>query len=127
MTIAAVTLLAAVILTLLSIGPAKFDGSREYDNANPRDPGFYRPGLRARAQGARQNGFESFPFFAAAVILAELRQVPLGTLDALAIGFLIIRVVFVLLYLGNRLTLRSIAWSAGFGCNVAIFFMPVWA
>ena len=127
MTIADLCLLAAVILTIVSIMPAKLDGGREYDNANPRDPRFYAPGLRARSQGAHLNGFEAFPFFAASVILAEMRSVPQGTVDLLAVAFIVARIVYVLLYLGDRPTLRSVIWSAGFLCNVAIFFAPVWA
>jgi uncharacterized MAPEG superfamily protein len=127
MTIADLTLLAAVLLTIVTIGLAKFDGGREYDNSNPRNPNFYASGLRARALGAHQNGFEVFPFFAASVILAEMRHVPQGTLNVLAVAFVLIRVVYVALYLGNRARARSTTWSIGFACNLAIFFMPIWA
>jgi uncharacterized MAPEG superfamily protein len=126
-TIADLCLLAAVILTILSIVPAKLSGVREYDNANPRDPGFYTPGLRARSQGAHFNGYEAFPFFAAAVILAEMRSVPQGVVNAFAVAFIVARIVYVLLYLGDRPTLRSVVWSVGLLCNLAIFFSPVWA
>jgi uncharacterized MAPEG superfamily protein len=98
----------------------------EFDNANPRDPRFYTPGLRARSQGAHLNGYETFPFFAAAVILAEMRAVPQGTVNALAVAFVLVRIVFVLLYLANRPTFRSAAFSVGMACNVAIFFSPLW-
>jgi uncharacterized MAPEG superfamily protein len=127
MTIAELCLLAAVILTIVSIMPAKVSGVREYDNANPRDPRFYTQGLRARSQGAHLNGYEAFPFFAAAVILAEMRNVPQATVNALAIAFVVARIVYVLLYLGNRPSLRSAVWSVGLACNLAIFFSPAWA
>ncbi len=127
MTIADLCLLAAVILTIATIAPAKLDGGREYDNANPRDPGFYKPGLRTRSQGAHLNGYEAFPFFAAAVILAEMRLAPQGIVNGLAVAFIVIRVAYVALYLTDRPTARSIVWSAGFVCNLAIFFAPVWA
>lgn len=127
MTIAELCLLAAVILTVLSILPAKLDGAREYDNANPRDPRFYTSGLRARSQGAHLNGYEAFPFFAAAVLLAEIRHVPQGRIDILAIAFIAARIFYVLFYLANRPTPRSIVWSIGVLCNLAIFFAPVWA
>jgi uncharacterized MAPEG superfamily protein len=126
-TIADLCLLAAVMLTILSIVPAKLSGVREYDNANPRDPGFYTPGLRARSRGAHLNGYEAFPFFAAAVILAEMRAVPQGVVNAFAVAFIAARIVYVLLYLGDRPTLRSLVWSVGLLCNLAIFFSPVWA
>jgi uncharacterized MAPEG superfamily protein len=126
MTIAELCLLAAVILTIASIAPAKLNGPREYDNGNPRDPAFYTPGLRARSQGAHFNGYEAFPFFAASVILAEMRSVPQGVVNGFAVAFVVARIVYVLLYLGDRPTLRSLVWSVGFGCNLAIFFSPVW-
>ena len=126
MTIADLCLLAAVILTIASIAPAKLDG-REFDNANPRDPGYYRPGLRARLQGAHINGFEAFPFFAAAVILAEMRGVSQGAVNTLAVAFILARIVYVMLYLTNRPTPRSVVWSVAFLINVAIFLSPAWA
>jgi uncharacterized MAPEG superfamily protein len=127
MTIAELCLPVVVLLTILSIAPAKLSGVREYDNANPRDPRFYTPGLRARSLGAHLNGYEAFPFFAAAVILAEMRSVPQGTVNALAVAFVAVRVVYVLLYLGDRPSLRSLVWSIGFVCNLALFFSPLWA
>jgi uncharacterized MAPEG superfamily protein len=127
MTIADLCLLASVILTIVSIMPAKLSGIRDYDNGNPRDPRFYTPGLRTRSQGAHFNGYEAFPFFAAAVILAEMRAVPQGTVNALAVAFVVARIVYVLLYLGDRPTARSVMWSVALACNLGIFFSPVWA
>jgi uncharacterized MAPEG superfamily protein len=127
MTIAELCLIAAVILTIAAIAPAKLNGGREYDNGNPRDPKFYTPGLRARSQGAHLNSYEAFPFFAASVILAEMRGVPQGTVNALAVAFLVARIVYVLLYLTDRPTARSVIWSIGFFFNVAIFLSPAWA
>jgi uncharacterized MAPEG superfamily protein len=127
MTIAELCLLGSVVLTILSIMPAKLSGRGEYDNGNPRDPRFFASGLRMRSLGAHQNGFEAFPLFAAAVILAEMRAVPQGTVDLLAVAFVVVRVVYVLLYLGDRPSLRSMVWWVGFACNLAIFFSPAWA
>src|ERR1700722_17874530 len=106
MTIAELCLPVAVLLTILSIAPAKLSGVREYDNRNPRDPRFYTPGLRSRSQGAHLNGYEAFPFFAASVILAEMRGVPQGMVDALAVAFVVARILYVLLYLGDRPSAR---------------------
>jgi uncharacterized MAPEG superfamily protein len=126
MTLADLTLLAAVLLTIGTIGFAKYAGPG-FDNADPRDPAFYRDPFRARALGAHQNGFEVFPFFAAAVILSEFRHVPQGTLNWLAVAFILLRVVYVALYLGNKPSARSAVWTCGFVCNLLIFFMPWWA
>lgn len=127
MTIAELCLPLMVILIIASLAPAKLDGLRSFDNANPRDPGFYRPGLRTRSLGAHQNGFEAFPFFAAAVIVAEMHGAAQGVVNGLALAFLACRVLYVLLYIGNRPAARSFVWSLGMACNMALFFTPLWA
>ena len=124
MTIAEWCIFASVMLVLLTIAPVKWLGFREFDNANPRHPAFYQNPVRARALGAHQNGIETFPFFAAAVLLAEFRGAPQNLIDELAVLFLIVRIAYVLTYLGDRPTLRSILWSIGFAINVGIFFLP---
>ena len=127
MTLAEWTILAAVLLYLLTIAPVKPLGYRDFDNNNPRDPAFYKPGIRTRALGAHLNGIEVFPFFAAAVLLAEFRGAPQGWINLLAIGFIAIRVAYVLAYLADLATLRTILWNVAFAINVAIFLMPWWA
>jgi len=112
------------MLCLLSIASVKWIGFRRFDNSKPRDPAFYQDPLAARALGAHQNGIEAFPFFAVAVLLAEFRAGPQRLIDELAVLFLIVRIAYVLTYLGDRPTLRSILWSIGFAINIAIFFMP---
>ncbi len=124
MTVAEWCIFGALMLYLLTIAPVKWIGFRRFDNAKPRDPAFYADPLRARALGAHQNGIETFPFFAIAVLLAEFREGPQRLIDELAILFLIVRIAYVLTYLGDRPTLRSILWSIGFAINLAIFFMP---
>ncbi len=124
MTIAEWCVFAAVILYLLTIAPFKAANRSRFDNAKPRDPAFFEEPLRARALGAHLNGIESFPFFAAAVLLAEFRACPQNLVNELAVLFLIVRIAYVLTYLGNRPTLRSILWNIGFIINVAIFFLP---
>jgi uncharacterized MAPEG superfamily protein len=124
MTVAEWCVFGTLMLYLLTIAAVKWIGYRRFDNAKPRDPAFYDHPLRARALGAHQNGIEAFPFFAIAVLLAEFRAGPQRLIDELAILFLIVRIAYVLTYLGDRPTLRSILWNIGFAINLAIFFMP---
>lgn len=124
MTIAEWCVFGAVLLYLWTLAGGKLTAIRQFDNANPRDPAFFQDPIRARALGAHQNGIETFPFFAFAVLLAEFRDSPQRLIDELAVLFLIVRIAYVLTYLGNRPTLRSILWNIGFALNVAIFFMP---
>jgi len=126
-TIAEWMLFATVILYLLTIAPFKPLGYREFDNSKPRDPAFYANPLRARALGAHLNGIETFPFFAAAVLLAEFRSAPQHLIDLLAVGFVVLRLLFVAAYLLDYPWTRTLIWNAGFALNVAVFFMPWWA
>ncbi|THD70585.1 MAG: MAPEG family protein [Bradyrhizobium sp.] len=124
MTVAEWCVFGTLMLYLLTIVPVKWIGFRRFDNAKPRDPAFYDDPIRTRALGAHQNGIEAFPFFATAVLLAEFRGGQQRLIDELAVLFLIVRIAYVLTYLGDRPTLRSILWSIGLTINIAIFFMP---
>jgi uncharacterized MAPEG superfamily protein len=125
MTVAEWCIFTTVLLYLLTIAPIKWIGSRHYDNSRPRDPAFYQDPIRSRALGAHQNGIETFPFFAIAVLLAEFRVAPQNLVNELAVLFLIVRIAYVLTYLGDRPSLRSILWNLGFAINTAIFFLPL--
>ena len=124
MTTAEWCIFAALLLYLLTIAPVKWIGFRRFDNSKPRDPAFYEDPIAARALGAHQNGIEAFPFFAIAVLLAEFRGGPQRYVNERAVLFVIVRIAYVLTYLGNRPTLRSILWNIGFAINCAIFFLP---
>jgi uncharacterized MAPEG superfamily protein len=124
MTIAEWCIFATLMLYLLSIASVKWIRFRRFDNSRPRDPAFYEDPIASRALGAHQNGIEAFPFFAVAILLAEFRACPQNLVNELAELFVIVRIAYVLTYLGNRPALRSILWSIGFLINIAIFFMP---
>jgi uncharacterized MAPEG superfamily protein len=125
MTIAEWSLLAAVVLYLLTLAPVKPIGYRDFDNSKPRDPAFYAKPLRARALGAHLNGVETFPFFAAAVLLAEFRGAPQARIDMLAAAFVAVRFAYVLAYLFDRPWTRTALWNVGFALNLAIFLQPM--
>lgn len=125
MTLAEWCVLGALLLYLVTIASIKWTRFRGFDNSRPRDPVFYADAIAQRALGAHQNGIETFPFFAFAVLLAEFRDSPQRMIDELAVLFLIVRIAYVLTYLGDRPTLRSILWSIGFAINLGIFLMPM--
>jgi uncharacterized MAPEG superfamily protein len=124
MTIAEWCVFASLMLYILSIASVKWLRFGNFDNSKPRDPTFYESPFAARVLGAHQNGIEAFPFFAAAILLAEFRACPQNLINELAVLFVIVRIAYVFTYIGNRPTLRSILWSIGFAINIAIFFMP---
>ena len=123
MTVAEWCLLAAVLLYLGTLAVPKALAPRDFNNAAPRDPGFYEHPVRKRALGAHINGIETFPFFAAAVLLAEFRAAPQSWIDGLAIGFITARLLFVWAYVSDRPTARTVLWNVAFAFNIGMFFL----
>ena len=120
MTIAYACLLFMGLLPYVAAGIAK-KGFENFDNSMPRQWLALQTGFRARANAAQANLFESLPLFFAAVIIASMNNAPQATIDLLAIGFVIARIAFLICYLANWPTTRSIVWVAGLICVIAIF------
>ena len=120
LTLADLSILGAVIAYMLPVMAAKYGAIKSFDNSKPRDPDFYKDPFRARALGAHQNGLESFAFFVAAVIIAQMRGAAQPLVDGLAWAYLALRFVYVALYLADKPSARSIAWALAFAVNIAI-------
>ena len=121
MTTIAVMMLLAALLPLLVSLMSKV-GGQDFDNATPRAWLSRQQGWRARANAAQSNMFESLPFFFAAVLYAVWHQAELVHLGGLMAAWLLLRVIYVGLYVGGRATARSLVWAAAFAVNVAILF-----
>ncbi len=120
LTLADLSILGAVIAYMLPIAVAKYGALKSFDNSRPRDPDFYKDPFRARALGAHQNGMEGFAFFAAAVIIAEMRGTSQPLVDGLALAYLGLRLAFVAFYLAGKSSLRSLTWALALAANIAI-------
>jgi uncharacterized MAPEG superfamily protein len=120
MTVALWCVVAAGLLPYVAAGIAK-GGKSGFDNSNPRPWLAQQTGYRARANAAQQNGFEAFPFFATAVLVAHLLRGPQGLVDQLAVLFIVARVAYLLIYLAGNGTLRSLAWLVGMLAVLGIF------
>lgn len=95
--------------------------SKDFDNSKPRDYMEHLAGARKRAYWAVQNGQETFPLFVAAVLLAERASAAQATVDLLAVGFVICRLVYGVMYVLDKATLRSLVWVATMGFIVTLF------
>jgi uncharacterized MAPEG superfamily protein len=84
-----------------------------YDNNNPRIQQTLLQGMGARAMAAHQNCLEALPFFGLGVLAALQRAVGIHSVVALCVLFLVTRVAFILCYLRDLPTLRSLAFMAG--------------
>jgi uncharacterized MAPEG superfamily protein len=120
MTTAFWCVLVAGLLPFAATVIAKVGGDR-YNNRDPRAWLEKQQGFRKRAANAQANGFEAFPLFAAAVIVAHLARAPQATVDALALGFIGARVAYLAFYLADVHWARSLVWFAGLGICVALF------
>ena len=121
MTIAYYCVLVMGLLPIVAAGIAK-KGFDNYDNAQPREWMAKQTGFRARANAAQANLFESLPFFFAAVIIASISNAPQHRIDLLAVGFVLARIAYLVCYVANWPTTRSIVWVIGLACVVALFF-----
>lgn len=123
MTIAFWCVLAAVFIPLVCSLIAKRTGTgfTAADNHRPREFLEALSGARKRAHWAQQNSFEAFPPFAAAVIIAHVVQAGQSWIDALALGFIAFRLLYMYLYITDRATARSAAWAGGLFCVIGIF------
>ena len=121
MTIAYWCVLFMGLFPYVAAGIAK-KGFEGYDNGMPRQWLAKQTGFRARANAAQANLFESLPLFFAAVIIASIANAPQNRIDLLAIGFVIARITYLICYIADWPTTRSIVWTLGIACVVAIFF-----
>jgi len=121
MTTAYWCVLVAALLPIVWAGVAKAGGGQRYDNASPREFLASLQGYRQRANWAQQNSYETYPFFVAGVLIASLAGAPQPTIDALAVAFVIARVLYGICYIADRSTLRSLSWLAAFGCVIGLF------
>jgi len=121
MTIAYYCVLVMGLLPIVAAGIAK-KGFDNYDNAQPREWLAKQTGFRARANAAQANLFESLPFFFAAVIIASISNAPQHRIDLLAVGFVLARIAYLVCYVANWPTTRTIVWTIGLACVVALFF-----
>ena len=121
MTIAYWCVLFMGLFPYVAAGIAK-KGFEGYDNGMPRQWLAKQTGFRARANAAQSNLFESLPFFFAAVIIASIANAPQDRIDLLAIGFVLARIAYLVCYVADWPTTRSIVWLVGLTCVVTIFF-----
>jgi len=120
MVIALWCVLIAAVLPYIAAAIAK--ARSDFDNASPRDWLAKQEGFRRRANAAQSNGFEVFPLFAVAVVVAmTIHHAPQHKVDMLAVGFVVARLAYLGFYLANLAMLRSIAWTAGMVCAITIF------
>lgn len=122
MTLPLICVLLMVVVTYLSKIPVMVAMARlgGYDNKHPRDQQARLTGWGRRALAAHQNSFEVFPVFAACVFVGQLSHGDPRLSGALAVLFVVSRLAYIGLYIGNLDRLRSLMWFVGIFSAMAI-------
>ena len=122
-------LLVAALLPIACSGLAKagmFGKPRReggYDNASPRVWLARQKDWRARANAAQANSFEALPLFMASVIIAHQLGANQTYLDLLACMFVVLRILYIMMYVAGMAKVRSIVWTAALLVNITILFI----
>ncbi len=121
--------LLAAVLPIACAGLAKwgkFGISRRqggFDNHNPRAWLAKQVDWRGRANAAQANSFEALPFFIGAILIAHQLGANQTQVDVMALLYIVLRVLYVMLYVADVSTLRSIVWGLAFFLNIGILFL----
>lgn len=92
------------------------------ENHNPREILARATGKAARLNAAQQNGYEMLPLYAAAIIIAHATgEAAQGTINFWATLFLLSRVAYIWAYAQDKAAARSVIWSVGLVCVIALF------
>jgi len=95
------------------------------DNRNPRDQQAKLDGFGKRAQGAHLNMIEAFPIFAASMLAAMVGRTDPHLIVGLGSAFIVLRIVYIALYLGDKATARSAVWSLALTTCGALVLSPL--
>ena len=131
MKLAYLCILLACLLPIVCAGIAKagtFGRPRSeggYDNHEPRAWLARQQGRRARANAAQANSFEALPIFIAGVLVAQLAGVAVATVNALAVAFVALRILYIALYVSDRAPARTVVWMLGMGVCIALFVLAL--
>src|SRR5271165_833798 len=120
MTIAIWCILIAQILPYVAFGFVK--------GLDPEQPRFHvgeLVGQSVRAYGTHLNGLETFPWFAAAVIVSHMVGGPSRIVDILAVVYVLLRIGHMAAYIAGRQQVRSAAFGLSQLVAVAIFVSPL--
>ncbi|BAU56831.1 MAPEG family protein [Halorhodospira halochloris] len=126
MTLAHTMVLLAIFIPIGFAAAAKI-GAGKFDNTRPRENLERLEGWPQRSHWAQQNGYEAFPPFAAAVLVAHQVGAQQEWVDVLAVLFVVLRIVYGLFYIADLSAWRSAAWAGAFFCIIGLFLLAAQA
>lgn len=130
MTIELWCLFIAGLLHTLSKAPlmkAQSQAPGGYNNRAPREQQASLEGWAKRALAAHENQIESFPLFAAGVLVVMATGVESAVTGYLALAYIVARIAYLFCYVKGISTLRSMVWGVGYLSSLALMCSPAWA
>ena len=99
-----------------------------YDNNTPRaqQARLANTAKGVRALSAHQNQIESFPLFAAGVIVSCTLVTPNDMLIGIAMAHIVARILYLVLYALDIATIRTLVWAVGYASSLALIASPLW-
>jgi uncharacterized MAPEG superfamily protein len=128
-TVAYWCVLVAALLPIVCAGIAKWGAFGKprrqggFDNADPRAWLARQTDWRARANAAQANSFEALPFFIGAVVIAHQLGAHQARLDILAFIYIVLRLLYIMMYVAGLPNIRSIVWALALAVNIGILFV----
>ena len=115
------------LISKIPLARAQAQSAVGYDNKNPREQQHALDGWGRRALAAHQNQIESFPLFAAGVLVATVSGITSSAVTYLAVIFIVARIAYIYCYIKDIATLRSIIWCVGLFSSLALMCSPAWS
>ncbi|KAJ1652567.1 hypothetical protein IWQ61_007124 [Dispira simplex] len=119
---------ATLLLWVVSLVPlylARRSSEGIYYHEAPRMQYASVDAARARLLGVHENSFEAFVFFALAILFNRAGLGSHVAADVLSIVVVISRALYVVVYLLNLSTLRTIIWTIGMISTLVIYILPL--
>ena len=128
MTTILVCLFIATLMPILAKAPLAYAMNQlegGYNNRHPRSQHGKLTGFGARTKAAHDNCFEALMMFTPGALACIATNTLGQTIEYLAMGFIAIRVVYILAYWFDYHVLRSSAWIVGFGISLALIYLAI--
>ena len=121
-------LVIAAVLPMVAKAPVAYFMARAeggYDNKQPRRQQGALAGAGARAVAGHHNAFEALIVFAPGVLVAEASGGDADVAAGLALFWVASRLVYHALYIADVSTARSLVWTFGWTCAIALYLTPL--
>ncbi|MEZ5571309.1 MAG: MAPEG family protein [Halioglobus sp.] len=122
------SLLVLCILPITCAWIAGYHRQKQFgnvDNKEPRTQSLKLTGAGARAVAAQSNCWEALAVFSAAILAVFISGIDLQSIATLTLVFVLLRIVYIALYLADQDKLRSLSFLGGFGICMYLFYLAL--